>query len=132
MRKKTFKNPAPTRPGEFVALFYIQLNTLEGPAYVYMAVDAYTGHLFNLGIESSQTPEYILKYVYLLTENVDFSDYFNNGFTLILEEYEELNDPITRIIKNVNGTVQFDKLFFSVIIGPVLLEFLDLMKEDDH
>ena len=53
---------------EYVAFLNVKLITKEGFAYMFVAIDALTGRAFSLGVERDNSPESVLKNVYLLTE----------------------------------------------------------------
>ena len=108
-----------SRPGEYVAFFTVEVPTMEGPAFVYMGCDAYSEFAFNAGVESDESPENIIKHVYLLTEDKEFVRHRDKGFTLVLEKYEELSDRLKGIIKSVNGRLLYDKKFHDRITKPV-------------
>lgn len=108
-----------SRPGEYVAFFTIEAKTMEGPAFAFLGCDAFTAFAFNIGIESDESPESIIKHIYLLTEDIDFLRHRDKGFTLVLDRYEELADQIERVIQPVNGRLLFDKKYHRQIAKPV-------------
>jgi hypothetical protein len=119
--------PKAKRQLEYVAFFDFQLSTMEGPAYVFIAVDAFSQFAFMLDVERDKSPKSVLKNIYFLMENRDFVQYLNKGwdFTLVLEEYEELLEEIENIIKPVNGKILFNKSFNNYLANPVLKSFRD-------
>ena len=117
--------PKAVRQLVYVAFFDFELSTMEGPAHVFLAVDAYSQFAFSLGVERDKKPETVLKNIYFLTENEEFVRHMDNGFTLVLCEYEELSDRINAIIKPVNGKLLFSKSFTSYLSNPVLISFRD-------
>jgi len=124
MSAKIINNfPKVSRPGEYVAFFNIVVPTKEGPAFVYMACDAYSEFGFNTGAELDESPETVLKHVYLLTEDQEFVRHMDKGFTLVLDRFEELSERINAIIKPVNGKLLFDVRFHKQIAEPILKSF---------
>jgi len=123
--KKAF--PKATRHLEYVAFFDFQLSTLEGPAYVFVAVDAYSQFAFMLGVEREKNSNTILKNIYFLLENPDFVRYLDEskGFTLVLEDYEVLFDAIGNIIHPANGKILFSKSYNNYLANPVLASMRD-------
>ena len=121
--------PKAARELEYVAFFDFEMSTLEGPAHIFLAVDAYSQFAFSLGVEPDKKPETVLKNIYFLTENEEFVRYMDNGFTLVLGEYEELSDRINAIIKPVNGKLLFNKSFTSYLSNPVLISFRDSLMQ---
>ncbi len=122
-----FHFPKATRPLEYVAFFSFEMPTGEGPAFVFMAVDAYSGFAFHLGVARDDSPEQILKCIYLLTEHENFVMEMHKGFTLVFEKYQELETGITAIISPLKGKVIFDQPFCNYLAIPVmrgLSEFL--------
>jgi hypothetical protein len=117
--------PKPTRPLEYVAFFNFQLNTQQGPAFVFVAIDAYLGYAFNLGVEPDNKPETVLKKIYLLTEHPEFVRYMDKGYTLVLEEHPELSERIEAIIKPSKGKLLFDKTYNNHLANPFLLGLRD-------
>lgn len=109
-----------TRPGEYVAFINIKVSTLEGPGYVFMACDGYSEFAFHIGVEPNEEPETVLKCVYLLMENKDFTRHMHKGFSLVFDRYEELSERIASIIKHSNGKAIFNKAFHNRISTPVL------------
>jgi len=118
-----------TRPLEYVAFFSFEISTQEGNCHVFMACDAYLDFVFNLGIEPDKQPETVLKNIYFLLEHPDFVKHLGHGFTLVLEEFQELTPRITRIIDTENGKVLFNKAFNNAISNPVLLSIQNSMRK---
>jgi hypothetical protein len=108
------------RPGEYVAFFTVEVATKKGPAFVYLGCDAFTEYAFNMGVEPNESPENIIKHVYLLTEDKTFVQHRDEGFTLVFDRFEELSDRIDRIIKPVNGRLIYNKKFHAQIAKPLL------------
>ena len=127
MSKSAKEFPIASRPGEYVSFFSVQLSTKEGPAYFYIAVDAYSQFAFNLGVEKEESPENVLKYIYLLTENSDFVRHMYKGFTLVLEKHEELSPRINVIINPVNGKIMINKAYNTYISLSVLRSLRDML-----
>jgi len=127
MSVKTNIYPKVSRPGEYVAFFNMQMTTMEGPAYGYLACDAFSEFVFNTGVEQDESPKSVLKHIYLLTEDPDFVQTRNKGFTLVLNRYEELTDEINKIITPVKGKLLFDKKFHNKIASPVLKSFSQMI-----
>lgn len=121
--------PKVKRPGEYFAFFTLETQTKAGTAYVFLACDALSGFCINTGIELNENPENILKHIYLLTENPDFVRHMDKGFTLVLDQYEELNERINEILKHVNGKILFDKKFHHHIADPMKKSFSELLNK---
>lgn len=119
--------PKAERPLEYVALFHFQMSTMEGPGFVFVAVDAFSEFAFSLGVERDESPRTILKNIYFLMEQPDFVKYIDFGFTLVLGEHEELTDQISAILKPVKGKLIFSKGFNSYLSNPVLKSFRESM-----
>ncbi len=119
--------PVATRPLEYVAFFSIEVATKEGNAHIFLAVDAYLDYVFNLGVERSRDQATVLKNVYFLIEHPDFARYLGDGFTLVLEEFQELGEQIMNIIRPNGGQLLFDKTYHHQIIHPVLLSFREML-----
>lgn len=109
-------------PLEYVAFLDLQMNTKEGPAFLFFAIDAFTGHAFNLGVEQELNQDTILKHIYFLCEHPEFVEVNSSGFTLVLEYDDQLSENIAAIIKPENGKVLFDKTFHNFITNPFLAE----------
>jgi hypothetical protein len=118
--KNTF--PVATRELEYIAFFTFQMNTMEGPAHVFIAVDAYSEFAFMLGVERDKSVVSVLKNIYILMEHDDFEQYLNSGldFTLVLEEFDELAEKIEAILKPAKGKLLFNKSFNKLIAYPFL------------
>ncbi len=123
--------PKVTRPLQNVAFFHFEMRTIEGPAYVFMAVDALDGHAFNLQVEQDNRPETILKNIYLLLEDPYFVEHGGNGITLVLEDHEDLADRIRKILKPFHGKLMFNKAYNNYLANPVMLSMLESMKGKD-
>lgn len=108
-----------TRPGEYLALFIFKLPTMEGIGHAFITCDAYSEYAIYTGVEKDQDPATVLRNVYLLMENKEFVKYRDKGFTLVLEEFEELSEKIEQIIKPLNGKLLYDKALHSRIALPV-------------
>ena len=122
-------NPKATRPCEYVAFFTMEIPTQEGPAFVYLACDSLSQYCFNTGVEKDESPENILKHIYLLTEHDVFLAHREKGFTIVLSRFEELSDRIEPMIKSVNGRLLYNKKFHSQIARPVRSSFKKLLLE---
>ncbi len=119
------------RPLEYVAFCHVKMNIVEGFAYMFLAVDAYSKFAINLGVEHDDSPQTILKNIYELTENEEFTSLNNQGFTLVMEENEDLAERIEAIIKSVNGKLIYNKTYNNRISNPVLLSILNKLNKDD-
>ena len=117
--------PIASRPIEYVGLLKLHMSTKEGPTFIYIAVDAYSEFAIHLGMEKDNSPEHVIKYIYLLTENEKFKKHMHKGFTLVLESYEELSTRINSIIYPVKGKLMFNKSFNNFIVLPVLKSLQD-------
>ena len=95
---------------------------------MFVAIDAYSDYVINIGVERDDSPETVIKNVYLLSENKEFQAHNTNGFTLVFEEKEELSDRIDAIIKGEGGKVLFNKTFNNYISNPFLLSFSKYLK----
>jgi hypothetical protein len=120
--------PAATRPLEYVALLNVELRTQTGPAYMYVAYDPYLDKLFNLNVEAENTAQTLLKSVYFLAEDPLFIAHNTNGFTLILEDFEELSPNINAILNPIRGKCLFDKKFHNYLTNPVLESLTHFLK----
>lgn len=118
----------PKRPLEYVAFFTIEVRTGEGNAHIFLAVDAYLDFVFNLNVERDKSPATVLKNIYQLIEHPDFSKHLGSGFTLVLEEFQELAPRIESIIKPSDGKIIFDKPYNNMLANPVLLHMREMMK----
>lgn len=110
----------PTRPLELIAFFKVELRTREGIAHVFLAYDAWQDKLFNLGVERDASEASVLKNIYLLLEDPMFAHYNNEGYTLIMEDFQEFAPRIEAVIKPSNGKMLFDKKYHNELIHPVL------------
>lgn len=115
------KNPKATRPLEYVAFLHLKMRVSNGFVFAFFAVDAFTGYAFSLDIEKEFTPEMVLKNIYFLCENPDFKEMNTNGFTLVMEDSEELSERIQAIIRPENGRLMYNKAFNNVISNPFLI-----------
>ncbi|CAN5382819.1 hypothetical protein BH09BAC3_BH09BAC3_13940 [soil metagenome] len=122
--------PEAKRPLEYVALFHFQVSTMEGPGFVFVAVDAFTQFAFSLGVERDESRSAVLKNIYFLMEQPDFVKYIDGEFTLVLGEHEELSDEIRAILKPVKGKLLFNKGFNSYLASPVLKSVRESMFKD--
>jgi hypothetical protein len=116
-----------TRPLEYVAFFTFEVRTGEGNGHVFLAVDAYLDFVFNLGVERDKKRETVLKNIYFLLEQPDFKKHLGQGFTLVLEEFQELAPAIESIISPEQGKLLFNKPFNNKIANPVLLTFQKML-----
>ena len=109
-----------TRQLEYVCFFPTSIPTEEVDTYVFLSIDSFSHYSFNTGFETNDSPENILKHIYLLTEHPDFLVHMNKGFTLVMHKYKELEPRITNIIKPINGKVIFDPEYVNKMMMPVL------------
>ncbi len=68
-----------------------------------------------------------MKNIYFLMEHPDFIRHLGKGFTLILEEFQELAPRIEVIVSSEQGNVLFNKAYNNKIANPVLLSFRDML-----
>lgn len=118
--------PKATRPLEFVAFLTVEVRTGEGNAHILLAVDAYLDHVFNLGVSGDKNAETILKAIYFLIEDPEFSRHLTGeGFTLVLEEFRELESRIQAVVAPAGGKLLYNKTYNNVISNPVLASLRD-------
>jgi hypothetical protein len=108
-----------TRPLEFVGFFTLKILTEGEALFIFLALDAYSGYLFNLGWEMDQQDKTILKKIYFLLEDPVFLEYNTKGFSLVMEEHDHLAEPIAAIVRFSNGNVMFDRSYNSFLFLPV-------------
>jgi hypothetical protein len=77
---------------------------MDGPVHLFFAVDAFSGYAFNIGVEPELNAESVLKNIYLMCEIPEFREQNKGGFTLVLDEFEELKERIEAVIKPDLGT----------------------------
>ena len=107
---------------EYVAFLHLQMNTvMDGPVHLFFAVDAFSGYAFNLGAEPELNAESVLKNIYLMCETPEFREHNTVGFTLVLDDFEELKDRIEAVIRPDNGRVLFNKTYNNFITNPLLI-----------
>ena len=115
------------RPMQYIAFMRLKIGKGEEAIYMFCAVDAYTRYAIQLGIDRDDSPENVLKNVYMLTEHEMFIKWRDeDGFTLVLEEFQELEDRIQAIIVAINGKILFDKRLNNTIT----LEFMESLVEN--
>lgn len=117
--------PKVKRPFEYIALDSVQLNTKQGPAYAYFAVEAFTGYAFSAGVEPNDSPDTILKVIYWLTEQPEFKNGLQGNFTLVLADNELPEQRISNIIGGIGGKLLYHKAYCNHLINPVLESFLN-------
>ena len=105
---------------EFVCLFSVEMPTLEGDAYVFLAVDVFSEFVFSTGVEKDRKKDNLLKHVKLLVNNEDFKKKLPVPFTLVFHKYEELRKDIDKIIKPLGGKMIVDDLFVTRVLTPVI------------
>ena len=98
----------------------MEVPVAEGKAFIYLAVDAYSEFAFQPNIEMDTTPETIVKQISLLIQNPDFVRHLYNGFTLVLNQYQELAAQINAIIEPVNGKLLFNEAYHAKVMNPVI------------
>ena len=121
--------PIPTRPLEFVALLVVELSTKEGTVYMYVAYDPFLDKLFNLSVEKENNSTNLLKSIYFLADDPMFTEYNSDGFSLILENQEELSKQIETILHPINGRCVFNKAFNNYLTLPVIKSLRDFLKK---
>lgn len=110
-----------TRSYEYIAFVCIKLNTLQGPAYLFAAIEAQTGFAFNLGVSPELNDTIILQKVYELTEHPEFTERTEGKpFTLVFENNEHLFDAIQNILRYHLGEPLLNKTYNHFISNPFL------------
>lgn len=122
-----------TRTGECIALSRLKFQTRQGPAYVFVAVDAFSGYGYNLGAEMSDDPALTIRFIYELTEHEHFLEHFDaaEGFTLVLEEFEDQAERIRKVISGLKGELVFNRALNNVIMQPLLMSIAQQMKSGE-
>lgn len=108
-----------TRPGEYLAMFILRIPTMEGIGYAFVTCDAFSEYAIYTGVEKDQDTATVLRHIHLLTENEEFLKHRDKGFTLVLNEFEELSEKIEQIITPLRGKLLYDKVLHSRITRPV-------------
>ena len=129
MSKVSNKCPKASRPLEYVCFFTVQVKTEEGPAFIFMAVDAYSQFAFNTGVEKDDSPGNIIKHIYLLTEDEKFKEHMDNGFTLVLHKYEELSARINSIIELVGGKLIINEEYHNHVVLPAIKSIRQTLRD---
>ena len=129
MKSKVVRFHKAKRVLEYVAFFYVELPTREGPAFTYFAVDAFSEFAILTGTEPKNSDEIYLKHIRRLLIDPDFAKHIHNGFTLVLADHQELSDEIKLIISNKNGRLMYDSDFHGEIILPVIESFSAFLKK---
>ena len=109
-----------TRPLEYVCFQVLELPVKEGNAFVYLAVDAYSEFAFQPNITMDSKPETIIQQISLLIKDPDFVTHLYNGFTLVLNQHQELTEQIKAVIEPVNGKLLFNEAFHAEIMTPII------------
>ncbi|MBU3677171.1 MAG: hypothetical protein FGM54_08355 [Chitinophagaceae bacterium] len=112
---------------EYLAFVSVQLNTQQGPVYLYVAIDALTGYAFNLGVHQEYNSTIVLQMVYELTELPEFTERLEEqgkSFTLVMENNSAPLESIHNIIQYLGGDVMVNKPYNHFISNP----FLDDMR----
>ena len=128
MGRKSDQSKKATRPGEYLAFFTMTIPTKEGLGYAFLACDAFSQFGFSIGVEPSESPEMVLKNIYLLTENPEFIKLHNAGFTLVLKDFHDLKQRIESIINPINGNLIYDEKFNNHIAAPLKRSFQQFLK----
>ena len=121
--------PEINRPGEYVAFLNIVVPTMEGSDYIFMGCDGYSEFDFQIGVEPDESPASVIKAVYLLTENKDFVQHMDKGFTLVFDRFEELSERLEAVVKPVNGKVMFNKKFHKKIAAPLVSSMSQFLRK---
>jgi hypothetical protein len=130
-KKYSLKSPDQfTRIGEYIGLSRLKLNTLQGSAYIFVAVDGFSEYGYNLGVEKSDDPALVVRFVYELTEHNYFVQHQDRskGFTLVLEEFEDQAERIRKVISSMNGKVVINKSLNNKIMQPLLVSIAQQIK----
>lgn len=108
-----------TRPYEYIAFVCIKLNTRQGPAYLFAAIEAQLGYAFNLGVSPELTDNTILQKVYEFTEHPEFTERIEGKpFTLVFENNAHLFESIQNILRYHNGEPLLNKTYNHFISNP--------------
>ncbi len=116
---------------EYVALLSYKINTRNGIAYMFVAVDAFTCRTFYLNTERDESPESVLKSIHLLTEREEFKNSSWRGYTLVLKDYESLADQIKALIQAQGGKLIYNEAINTFIATPYL-EAMANFREDNE
>jgi hypothetical protein len=111
--------PVATRPLEYVAVFTLVVPTAEGPGHVFLAVDGFSEFAFHMGVERDSSPDSVLINIRRLLEDPNFSSKAEQGFTLVLGDFQELSGAIEEMIRPMKGKVLFSKKFNDLLSKPV-------------
>jgi hypothetical protein len=119
--------PALTYSCEYVAFISMKL---EDNAFAFFGVDAYLEKGFFLGGEKNSDDKMVLKKIRAL---IDHSDFNKEGreFTLVLDDFENLENEINQILLPVKGTILFDDELSKSIIAPMLKHLGEWLEDLD-
>ena len=120
-----------TRPLEFLGFFTLKIQSEGHAVYIFLALDAYSGYLFNLGWEMDQDDETVLKKIYFLLEDPVFLEYNTEGFTLVMEDHDELAVPIAHIVGLSKGNVMFNRAYNAFLFQPLFESITQYLKSQN-
>ena len=102
---------------------------MEGPAYLYLACDAYSEYGFQLCVKPDDGANSLFVAVFELLEHEDFKKHSGEGFTLVFEHYEELEDSLSRLVASKGGKVIFNAAFNERITRPMRNSLIDFLSK---
>jgi hypothetical protein len=96
--------------------------TIEGKAFVFLAVDSFSEFVFSIGVASTLNDTTIIKHLKLLTENMDFKNGLlrQKSFTIVLSDYEHILPELNEMVKPLGGKVVINKEYFTKVTKPVI------------
>ena len=103
-----------------MAFFVAKVPTWEGMAFLYLAADAYSEFVINLGIERDERDETVLKFMYLLTLNANIFFHWDKGFTLVADWCKKVVADTDAIIPPVYRELIVHKGFNTRLANPAL------------
>jgi len=112
-----------TKPMQLVCLYPLEMTTLEGDAYVYMFIDAFSDFLMVTGIEKKEGDPDILKHIALLTQNKDFSAHSCKPFLIVLHKYAGLLPAINALLAPLGGGATVSDETVAYYMAPALEAF---------
>lgn len=121
----------PTRPGEIICLVPVALNTQQdGTVYMFMMMDAYTEHMYQVGVERGEDMEHVVKQVQLLLRNERFLDVMAGAFTIVSTEYSEYGQEIDGLIGHLGGDFVVDEAYAGSRLSGAIDTFVSFLNRD--
>ena len=113
--------PEANKPFDVICFTSLTFNTKDkGEAHIFLAKDMASEFVYQPGFEEEMNHSQVMKQIQLLMNEDNFKKHYPQSFTLVIDQFEEIQENIRGIIKPYNGSLIFNRDYVQKEIKPVI------------